>query len=140
MSDRQGMITANQWNKRKLSFKLQLFSIRQETVSSTILQRKYCRTLSTQQNQILQLLLLFILNQKKGGKLQKLQMCLHLHWRESRNSLTLQDPESQQERILEGQPVHIVTFTCRDTRASGLVDYQSEKSSFELYTLCTRAE
>ena len=26
---------------------------------------------------------------------------------------TLQDPESQQERILEGQPVHIVTFTCK---------------------------
>ena len=37
---------------------------------------------------------------------------LHLHWRELRNSPTLQDPESQRERILEGQPVHTVTFTC----------------------------
>ena len=59
------------------------------------------------------LLLLSFQNQKKGRKLQKLQMYLHLHWRESRNSPTLQDPESQQERILEGQPVHIVTFTCK---------------------------
>ena len=44
-------------------------------------------------------LLLSILNQKKGRKSQKLQMYLHLHlhlhWRESRNSPTLQDPESQ---------------------------------------------
>ena len=62
-----------------------------------------------------------VLNQKKGRKSQKLQMYLHLHlhihlhlhWRESRNSLTLQDPESQRERTLEGQPVHIVTFTCK---------------------------
>ena len=62
-----------------------------------------------------------ILNQKKGRKLQKLQVYLHLHlhihlhlhWRESRNSPTLQDPESQRERTLEGQPVHLVTFTCK---------------------------
>ena len=53
-------------------------------------------------NQTLELLLLLILNQKKGRKLQKLQMYLHLHlhlhlhWRGSRNRLlTLQDPESQ---------------------------------------------
>ena len=38
---------------------------------------------------------------------------LHLHWRESRNSPTLQDPESQQDRTLEDQPVHIVTFRCK---------------------------
>ena len=51
----------------------------------------------------LKLLLLLILNQKKGRKSQKLQMYLnlhlhihlHLHWRESKNSPTLQDPESQ---------------------------------------------
>ena len=42
-----------------------------------------------------------------------LHLPLHLHWRESRNSPTLQDPESQQERTLEGQQVHIVTFTCK---------------------------
>ena len=85
-----------------------------ETMSSTILLRTFHRTLSTQQNQIL-LLLLSFQNQKKGRKSQKMQMhlYLHLHWRESRNSPTLQDPESQRERILEGQPVHIVTFTCK---------------------------
>ena len=42
-----------------------------------------------------------------------LHIHLHLHWRESRNSPTLQDPESQRERTLEGQPVHLVTFTCK---------------------------
>ena len=56
----------------------------------------------------------FDLNQKKGRKLQiYLHIHLHLHWRESRNSPTLQDPESQQDRTLEGQPVHLVTFTCK---------------------------
>ena len=102
-SERQGTATANRQNKRKLNFILQLFPMQLETVLSTILQRIYHRTLSTQPNQTLKLLLLLILNQKKGRKLQKLQMylhlhlCLHLHlhWRESRNSPTLQDPESQ---------------------------------------------
>ena len=28
---------------------------------------------------------------------------------------TLQDLESQQERTLENQPAHLVTFTCKDT-------------------------
>ena len=148
MSERQGTTTANRQNQRKLSFKLQLLPTQLETVSSTILQKMYHRTWSTRQKRTLKLLLLLILNQKKGRKLQKLQLYLHLHlhlylhlyWRKSRNSLTLQDPESQQERILEGQPVHIVTFTCKDTSTSGLVDYQSEKLSFELYILCTRAE
>ena len=40
------------------------------------------------------------------------QDLVHL-FRESRNSPTLQDQESQRERILEGQPVHLVTFTCK---------------------------
>ena len=80
----------------KASFKLQLLPMQLETLSSTILQKMYHRTLSIQQNQTLKLLLLLILNQKKGRKLQKLQMYLHLHlyihlhlhWRESRNSPT----------------------------------------------------
>ena len=79
----------------KLSFKLQLLPMQQETVSSTILQKMYHRTLSTRLNWTLKLLLPLILNQKKGRKSQKLQMYLHLHWRELRNSPTLQDPESQ---------------------------------------------
>ena len=69
------------------------------TMLSTILQKMYHRTLSTQLNWTLKLLLLLIPNQKKGRKSQKLQMYLHihlhLHWRELRNSPTLQDPESQ---------------------------------------------
>ena len=87
--------------QRRLSFKPQLLPMQLETVSSTILQKMYHRTLSTRQKWTLKLLLLLILNQKKGRKLQKLQMYLHLylhihlHWRESRSSLTLQDPESQ---------------------------------------------
>ena len=81
------------------------FPMQLETVSSTTLSKIYHRTLSNRLNQILKLLLLLILNQKKGRKLQKLQMYLHLHlhihlylhlhWGQSRNSPTLQDPESQ---------------------------------------------
>ena len=54
-------------------------------------------------------------NQKKGRKLQQtfLHLHLHPHWRESRNSPTLQDQEDRLERTLEGQPVHSVTFTCK---------------------------
>ena len=117
-----------------------------ETMSSTILLRRYHMILSTRQNQIL-LLLLYFQNQKKGRKLQqKLQTFLHLHphWRQSRNSPTLQDQESQRERTLEGQPVYIVTFTCKlvikTLLQSGFVDYQSEKLNFEHYILCTRAK
>ena len=117
MSERQSTATANWQNKRKLNFILQLFPMKLETVLSTILQKIYHRTISTWPNQTLKLLLLLILNQKKGMKLQKLQMYLlihlHLHWWESRNSPTLQDPESQQERTLESQLVHLVTFTCK---------------------------
>ena len=60
-----------------------------------------------------------------------LQMFLHLHlqtcWRQSRNNLTLQDQESQRGRTLEGQPVHIVTFTCNQLKTlsqPGLVENQ----------------
>ena len=52
------------------------------------------------------------------------------NWRYLRNMrevhLTLQDLESQQERNLGSQPAHSVTFTCKDTIASGSVDYQFE--------------
>ena len=49
--------------------------------------------------------------------------------------LTLQDLASQQERTLESQPVHLMTFTCKDTIASGSVDYQLKMLNFELYVL-----
>ena len=71
-----------------------------ETMLSTILLRKYHRILSTRQNPIL-LLILYFQIQKKGRKSQKLQkyphlhLHLHPHWRQLRNSLTLQDQESQ---------------------------------------------
>ena len=70
-----------------------------------------------------------------------LHLHLHLHWRGPRNEvLTLQDPESQQERTLESQAVHLVIFTCKDTSASGTVDNQSKMLSFELYVLYSRSE
>ena len=47
--------------------------------------------------------------------------------------LTLQGLISQQKRTLESQPAHLVTFTCKDTIASGLVDYQLKMLNFELY-------
>ena len=95
--------TRHNYSQSTESEKAQLLPMQLETVLSTILQKMYHRTLSTQLNRTLKLLLLLILNQKKGRKLQKLQMYLHLHlhihlhlhWRESRNSPTLQDPESQ---------------------------------------------
>ena len=62
---------------------------------------------------------------------------MELLWKYLRNMrkvhLTLQDLASQQERTLESQPVHLVTFTCKDTIASGSVDYQLKMLSFELY-------
>ena len=51
--------------------------------------------------------------------------------------LTLQDLVSQQERTLESQPVHLVIFTCKDTIASGSVEYQSKMLNFELYIVYT---
>ena len=49
----------------------------------------------------------------KSEDRRKLQIHLHLHWRWPRNKvLTLQDLESQQERTLGSQPVHLVIFTC----------------------------
>ena len=47
--------------------------------------------------------------------------------------LRLQDLTSQQERTLGSQPFHLVSFTCKDTIASGSVDYQFE--NVELWTL-----
>ena len=98
----------------KAKFQLHLPPMKLETMLSTILLRKYHRILSNQQNQILLLLLCFQ-NRKKGRKMQQtfLHLHLHPHWRQSRNSPTLQDQESQRERPLEGQPVHLVTFTCK---------------------------
>ena len=49
--------------------------------------------------------------------------------------LTLQDLASQQERNLGSQQAHLVTFTCKDTIASGSVDHQLKMLSFELYIL-----
>ena len=40
---------------------------------------------------------------------------------------------SQLERTLESQPAHLVIFTCKDTIASGLVDYQLKMLNFKLY-------
>ena len=47
--------------------------------------------------------------------------------------LTLQGLVCQQERTLESQPAHLVIFTCKDTIASGSVDYQLKMLHFELY-------
>ena len=41
--------------------------------------------------------------------------------------LTLQDLKSQQERTLGRQPAHSVSFTCKDTIASGSVENQFKK-------------
>ena len=49
--------------------------------------------------------------------------------------LTLQGLTSQQERTLESQPVHLVIFTCKDTIASGSVDYQLKMLNFELHII-----
>ena len=77
-------------------------------------------------------------NQKTRMKLQDhcVQMELH-HWRYLRKMgeihPTLQDLISQQERTLGSQPVHLVIFTCKDTFASGSVDYQLKMLNIELY-------
>ena len=47
--------------------------------------------------------------------------------------ITLQGLISQQERTLESQPAHLVIFTCKDTTASGSVDYQLKMLNFERY-------
>ena len=52
---------------------------------------------------------------------------------EGNTPFTLQDLASQQERTLESQLVHLVIFTCKDTIASGSVDYQLKMLNFELY-------
>ena len=43
--------------------------------------------------------------------------------------------ESQQERTLGSQPVHLVIFTCKNTTTSGSVEYQFKTLNFELYVL-----
>ena len=54
----------------------------------------------------------------------------------SRNKvLTLQDLESQQERTLGSQPVHLVIFKCKDTSTSGSVDHQFKTLNFEIYVM-----
>ena len=61
---------------------------------------------------------------------------MDLHWRYLRNKrevFILQDLESQQERTLGSQPAHSVTFICKDTIASGSVEYQLKMLNFELY-------
>ena len=44
---------------------------------------------------------------------------------------------SQQERILESQPVHLVIFTCKDTTAPGSVNYQFKMltSNLQYFTI-----
>ena len=77
-------------------------------------------------------------SESEGRKLQNhcVQMELQ-HWRCLQKMrevhLTLQDLISQQEGTLENQPVHLVIFTCKDTIASGSVDYQLKMLNFELY-------
>ena len=62
---------------------------------------------------------------------------MKLHWKHLRKMdkihLTLQGLANQQERTLESQPAHLVIFTCKDTIASGSVDYQLKMLNFELY-------
>ena len=141
MSDRQGTATANRQRLKKLSFKPHSLIMMRETLSSTILSRKYQMILSTQQNQILPLLLLlYFQNWKKGRKTQQMFLHLHLHlhphWKQLRNSLTLQDQESQRGRTLEGQPVHLVTFTCKRSRHYLNLDQwiTSTELNFRMYT------
>ena len=47
--------------------------------------------------------------------------------------LTIQGLVSQQEGTLGSQPAHLVIFTCKDTIASGSVDYQLKMFNFKLY-------
>ena len=125
---RQGTGTANRQNQRKLNFTPQLFPIWLQTVEENSLenisQDLVQLTVPTPDTYPQASAAFFIQNQKKG---RRSQTHLHLHWAGPRNKvLTLQDLESQQERTLESQPVHLVIFTCKDTSTSGLVDYQSK--------------
>ena len=62
---------------------------------------------------------------------------MNLHWRHLKQKDKIhhihQGLVSQQERTLESQPVHLVIFTCKDTIASGSVDYQLKMLNFKLY-------
>ena len=143
-SDRQGTVTANRQNQKKAKFQTPSTSnearnyVKHNSVENISQDLVHLTKSDTASASLISLM-------KKGRKSQKLQIYLHLHphWRELRNSPTLQDQESQRERILEGQAVHIVTFACKivikTLLQSGLVDYQSEKLNFGLYILHTRA-
>ena len=78
-----------------------------------------------------------LLIQKTGRKLQNHCVQIKQHWRHLRQMDKIhhihQGLVSQQERILESQPAHLVIFTCKDTIASGSVDYQFKMLNFELY-------
>ena len=54
---------------------------------------------------------------------------------EEHEGSTLYTPGSHKSmrKTLGSQPVHLVTFTCKDTIASGSVDYQLKMLNFELY-------
>ena len=62
---------------------------------------------------------------------------MNLHWRHLKQKDKIhcihQGLRSQEERTLESQPVHLVIFTCKDTMASGSVDYQLKMLNFKLY-------
>ena len=59
--------------------------------------------------------------------------CFQDHSNSRKIHFTLQGLASQQERTLESQPAHLVIFTCKDTIASGSVDYQLKMLNFKLY-------
>ena len=75
--------------------------------------------------------------QKTGRKLQNHCVQINLHWRHliqmDKIHCIHQGLVSQQERTLEGQPSHLVIFTCKDTISPGSVDYQLKMLNFELY-------
>ena len=108
-------LTENQ----KAKFHLHTFLMRKETLSGTILSIKYQAILLPRQNRVLPLCLIlyFQKERRKSQKsqkmhLQKMNLHLHPHWRQSKNDHTLQEQGSQQERTFGNQPAHIVTFTC----------------------------
>ena len=82
-------------------------------------------------------LLLILIFQKTGRKLQNHCVQMNLHWRHLSQMDKIhcihQGLVSQQERTLESQPVHLVIFTCKDTIAPGSVDYQLKMLNYKLY-------
>ena len=78
-----------------------------------------------------------VIFQKIGRKLQNHCVQMNLLWRHliqmNKTHCIHQGLVSQQERTFEGQPSHLVIFTCKDTTAPGSVDYQLKMLNFELY-------